>query len=124
MASPVTTPKTQLKGLLSSMYEAVSFPENLAKQVKGVAREEDRNISELFREAFRSYKADRIENDWCLLATPLSLPHLVDSPKTMSKNLWTMLGARGAGEGEVTVVLDSGVRISAFRFGTFRLSPL
>jgi hypothetical protein len=61
MALPVTTPRTQLKRVLSSMYEAVSFPENLAKQVEDVAREEDRNIPELFREAFRSYKADRIE---------------------------------------------------------------
>jgi len=45
MALPVTAPRTQLKRLLSSMYEAVSFPENLAKQVEDVAREEDRNIS-------------------------------------------------------------------------------
>ena len=64
MALPVTTPRTQLKRVLSSMYEAVSFPENLAKQVEDVAREEDRNISELLREAFRSYKANCIENDW------------------------------------------------------------
>jgi predicted transcriptional regulator len=38
----------------------ISFPKNLAQQVEQVAREEDRNISELFREAFRSYRADRL----------------------------------------------------------------
>jgi metal-responsive CopG/Arc/MetJ family transcriptional regulator len=33
----------------------ISFPENLARQVDQVARLESRNISELFREAFRFY---------------------------------------------------------------------
>ena len=36
----------------------VSFPEALAKQVDRVAREESRNISELFREAFRKYQME------------------------------------------------------------------
>lgn len=38
----------------------ISFPENLAQQVDQVAEEESRNISELFREAFRSYQAERV----------------------------------------------------------------
>ena len=37
----------------------VSFPEDLARQVDQVAHRESRNISELFREAFRVY---RLEN--------------------------------------------------------------
>jgi metal-responsive CopG/Arc/MetJ family transcriptional regulator len=44
----------------SSRVFTVSFPETLAEQVLTVAREEDRTISELFREAFRSYRLDRI----------------------------------------------------------------
>jgi len=38
----------------------ISFPEDLAGQVESVAKEESRNISELFREAFREYRAQRI----------------------------------------------------------------
>jgi len=38
----------------------VSFPPNLAEQVEKLAAEEHRTTSELFREAFRSYKADRL----------------------------------------------------------------
>jgi hypothetical protein len=44
----------------SSRVFTISFPEALAKQVLAVAKEENRNISELFREAFRSYRLDRI----------------------------------------------------------------
>jgi metal-responsive CopG/Arc/MetJ family transcriptional regulator len=45
----------------SSRVFTVSFPENLAKQVLAVAKNEDRSISELFREAFRAYRIERIE---------------------------------------------------------------
>lgn len=38
----------------------VSFPETLAKEVDEVAREESRNVSELFREAFRKYQLERL----------------------------------------------------------------
>jgi predicted transcriptional regulator len=38
----------------------ISFPEALAKQVTAVAEEESRSISELFREAFRAYKMERM----------------------------------------------------------------
>jgi metal-responsive CopG/Arc/MetJ family transcriptional regulator len=38
----------------------VSFPEDLARQVERVAKEESRNLSELFREAFRSYRLQRV----------------------------------------------------------------
>lgn len=40
----------------TSRIFTVSFPEDLAKQVDRVARQESRNVSELFREAFRSYR--------------------------------------------------------------------
>jgi metal-responsive CopG/Arc/MetJ family transcriptional regulator len=40
----------------------ISFPEELAKQVVAVADEESRNISELFREAFRTYRLERMRN--------------------------------------------------------------
>lgn len=43
----------------SSVF-TVSFPEGLARQVEQVAREESRNISELFREAFRTYRMERV----------------------------------------------------------------
>ena len=45
----------------------ISFPEELAKQVVAVAEEESRSISELFREAFRTYKSERIQRK--LMAT-------------------------------------------------------
>jgi len=44
----------------TSRVFTVSFPEDLAKQVDRVAKEESRNISELFREAFRTYRLGRI----------------------------------------------------------------
>ena len=44
----------------TSRVFTVSFPESLAKQVDKIAREESRNISELFREAFRNYRLERI----------------------------------------------------------------
>jgi metal-responsive CopG/Arc/MetJ family transcriptional regulator len=47
--------------LRSSRVFTISFPEELAKQVIAVADEESRNLSELFREAFRTYQAERIQ---------------------------------------------------------------
>jgi predicted transcriptional regulator len=44
----------------NSRVFTISFPEDLAKQVVTVAEEESRNISELFREAFRVYRLERI----------------------------------------------------------------
>ena len=38
----------------------VSFPEDLARQVDQTARRESRNISELFREAFRIYRLESV----------------------------------------------------------------
>ena len=49
-------PRTQR----SSRVFTISFPEDLAKQVDEVAREESRNLSELFREAFRTYRMERV----------------------------------------------------------------
>jgi metal-responsive CopG/Arc/MetJ family transcriptional regulator len=43
----------------SSRVFTISFPEPLAKQVIAVAKDENRNISELFREAFRGYAVER-----------------------------------------------------------------
>jgi hypothetical protein len=45
----------------TSRVFTISFPEELAKQVVLVAEEESRNISELFREAFRAYRMERNE---------------------------------------------------------------
>ena len=56
----------------TSRVFTISFPEPLAQQVEQTAREESRNISELFREAFRSYKADKFEKE--LEAIRRSLP--------------------------------------------------
>jgi metal-responsive CopG/Arc/MetJ family transcriptional regulator len=39
----------------------ISFPEELAKQVVAVANVESRTISELFREAFRTYQVERAQ---------------------------------------------------------------
>jgi predicted transcriptional regulator len=44
----------------ASRVFTISFPEDLAQQVDKVAQQESRNISELFREAFRSYRLERI----------------------------------------------------------------
>ena len=45
----------------SSRVFSISFPEELAKQVVSVAAEESRTISELFREAFRTYQMERVQ---------------------------------------------------------------
>ncbi len=44
----------------ASRVFTISFPADLADQVTAVAEEESRNISELFREAFRSYRMERM----------------------------------------------------------------
>lgn len=44
----------------SSRVFTISFPGPLAKQVIAVAKDENRNISELFREAFRTYRMERM----------------------------------------------------------------
>jgi len=38
----------------------ISLPPDLAEQVTAIAKAESRTISELFREAFRAYRAGRI----------------------------------------------------------------
>jgi len=45
----------------ASRVFTISFPEELAKQVVAVANEESRTISELFREAFRTYRVERAQ---------------------------------------------------------------
>jgi metal-responsive CopG/Arc/MetJ family transcriptional regulator len=45
----------------ASRVFTISFPESLAKQVVAVAEEESRNLSELFREAFRTYQVERVQ---------------------------------------------------------------
>lgn len=52
----MATPRTR-----SSRVFTVSFPEPLAQQVEEIARAENRNISELLREAFREYKLQKME---------------------------------------------------------------
>jgi metal-responsive CopG/Arc/MetJ family transcriptional regulator len=45
----------------TSRVFTIGFPEDLAKQVEQVAKQESRNISELFREAFRTYRLERLQ---------------------------------------------------------------
>ena len=45
----------------TSRVFTISFPADLARQVEQVAKQESRNISELFREAFRSYRFERMQ---------------------------------------------------------------
>jgi len=40
----------------------ISFPPDLASQVEQLAEQESRTTSELFREAFRTYRAQRLRN--------------------------------------------------------------
>ena len=43
----------------SSRTFTISFPPDLAEQVEQLAAQESRTTSELFREAFRTYRAER-----------------------------------------------------------------
>jgi Arc/MetJ-type ribon-helix-helix transcriptional regulator len=52
----MATPRTR-----NTRVFTISFPEDLAKQVEETARKESRNVSELFREAFRTYQFDSFE---------------------------------------------------------------
>ena len=45
----------------TSRVFTISFPEDMARQVEQIAKQESRNISELFREAFRTYRLERIQ---------------------------------------------------------------
>lgn len=49
------------KSKRQSRVFTVSFPEDLARQVDSLAKLESRNISELLREAFRTYRMERIK---------------------------------------------------------------
>jgi len=40
----------------------ISLPPDLAEQVTAIAKAENRTISELFREAFRTYRAGRVRS--------------------------------------------------------------
>ena len=44
----------------SSKVIAISLPAEMAQQVETIAQEEQRSVSELFREAFRGYRAARL----------------------------------------------------------------
>jgi len=54
-------PVMSLSRSRTSRVFTISFPEDLATQVEEVARQESRNISELFREAFRTYRLERMQ---------------------------------------------------------------
>ena len=45
----------------TSRVFTISFPEELAREVVAIADKESRNISELFREAFRTYQMERTQ---------------------------------------------------------------
>jgi metal-responsive CopG/Arc/MetJ family transcriptional regulator len=44
----------------ASRVFTISFPADLAREVVAIADEESRNISELFREAFRTYRFEKM----------------------------------------------------------------
>lgn len=48
------------KSKRKSRVFTISFPEDLARQVDSLAKQESRNVSELMREAFRTYRMERI----------------------------------------------------------------
>jgi metal-responsive CopG/Arc/MetJ family transcriptional regulator len=62
----------------ASRVFTISFPEELAKEVVTVAHEESRNLSELFREAFRTYKVERLQRR--LMATRSMKAELASEP--------------------------------------------
>ena len=64
----------------ASRVFTISFPENLAKQVIVVAKDEDRSISELFREAFRIYRME--QNDRKLIEARAIAAKRVTHPYT------------------------------------------
>ena len=45
----------------SSKVIAISLPMEMAQQAETIAQEEQRSVSELFREAFRGYRAARLK---------------------------------------------------------------
>ena len=55
----------------SSRVFTISFPDALAREVEQVAKKESRNISELFREAFRAYKFQLFERQLMALRPPI-----------------------------------------------------
>ncbi len=55
----------------NSRIFTISFPDALAREVEQVAREESRNISELFRESFRAYKFQLLERKLIALRPPI-----------------------------------------------------
>jgi metal-responsive CopG/Arc/MetJ family transcriptional regulator len=50
----------------------ISFPEELAAQVEEVAKQESRNISELFREAFRTHRLERVQRKLAIARTAVA----------------------------------------------------
>jgi predicted transcriptional regulator len=58
----------------------VSFPPDLADQVERIAARESRTTSELFREAFRAYRAERAER------IRLSLDRFLEDAKLKGNN--------------------------------------
>ncbi len=57
----------------TSRVFTISFPEDLAAQVEQFAKQESRNISELFREAFRTYRLERIRRKLSTTRAAVSL---------------------------------------------------
>jgi predicted transcriptional regulator len=55
----------------TSRVFTISFPDALAREVEQVAKKESRNISELFREAFRAYKFQLFERQLMALRPPI-----------------------------------------------------
>jgi predicted transcriptional regulator len=60
---PCHTATMSMSRSRASRVFTISFPEDLARQVEKLAQQESRNISELFREAFRSYQLARMQRN-------------------------------------------------------------
>jgi len=54
----MATPRTR-----NTRVFTISFPEELAKQVEETARAESRTVSELFRQSFRAYRLQHIQQE-------------------------------------------------------------
>jgi metal-responsive CopG/Arc/MetJ family transcriptional regulator len=66
----------------SSRTFTISFPPDLAEQVERLAAQESRTTSELFREAFRTYRAERARAVFADLHAKANRPGVPDYSET------------------------------------------
>ena len=71
----------------TSRVFTISFPEDVATQVEEVVRQESRNISELFREAFRTYRLESMQRKLSASLRKFAPCLCESSPERMRKYL-------------------------------------